>query len=135
MRLRMAQANVIGIYFDKFLSCVVGKCKYRDLVKMQPVKEFSMVTDEAFTLVVLENGWEEWIKIDPDTHFGLKNKQEDVTSARKWVVDSTPSMHGVQLNFVDGALLEYKDSMNSVRLFKTIENAMEIMMSSSTKRS
>jgi len=61
MHLRMAKANVIGIYFDKFLSCVVGKCKYRDLVKMQPVKEFATVTNEAFTLVVLENGWEEWI--------------------------------------------------------------------------
>ena len=77
MHLRMAQVNVIGIYFDKFLSCVVGKCKYCNLVKMPPVKEFAMVTDEAFTLVVLENGWEEWIKIDLDTHFGLKNKQED----------------------------------------------------------
>jgi len=31
---------------------------------MQPVKEFATVTDEAFTLVVLENGWQEWIKID-----------------------------------------------------------------------
>jgi len=83
MCLRTAQANVIGIYFDKFLACVVGKCKYRDLVKMQPVKEFATVTDEAFTLVVLENGWEEWIKIDPDSHFGLKNKQEDGNKRKK----------------------------------------------------
>jgi len=83
MHLRMTQANVIGIYFDKFLSCVVGKCKYQDLVKMQPVKEFAMVTNEAFTLVVLENGWEEWIKIDPDSHFGLKNKQEDGNKHKK----------------------------------------------------
>jgi len=76
MHLRQQGYEVIMTnFYNLFLSCIVGKCKWKKLVVLKKVMLFATVTDEAFALLVLENNWGVWLKEDPKDYF-MKNKKE-----------------------------------------------------------
>ena len=62
-------------FYNHFLPCVVGKCKWKKLVVLKKVPLFATVTDEAFALLVLENNWGVWLHEDAREYF-MKNKKE-----------------------------------------------------------
>jgi len=62
-------------FYNHFLSCVVGKCKWKKLVALKKVPLFATVTDEAFALLVLENNCGVWLHEDAKEYF-MKNKKE-----------------------------------------------------------
>jgi len=57
------------MFIKNFLACVVGKVQLKWNVKKSLITKFMSNSDEAFALLVLENGWDEWIKIDAHEHF------------------------------------------------------------------
>jgi len=66
---------VMTTFYNHFLSCVLGKCKWKKHVVLKKVPLFATVTDEAFALLVLENNWGVWLLEDPKEYF-MKNKKE-----------------------------------------------------------
>jgi len=62
-------------FYNHFLPCVVGKCKWKKLVILKKIPLFATVTDEAFALLVLENNWGVWLHEDAREYF-MKNKKE-----------------------------------------------------------
>jgi len=62
------------IFCNNFLACVVRKNEWKDMIKIKTVKEISTITDEAFALLILENIWDEWIKMDAIDY--LKRQKE-----------------------------------------------------------
>jgi len=76
MKLRQQGYKVImTTFYNHFLSCVMGKCKWKKHVILKEVPLFATVTDEAFALLVLENNWGVWLVEDPKEYF-IKNKKE-----------------------------------------------------------
>ena len=65
--------EVMTIFCNWFLSCVTGKHDWKRQTNSELIREFAMISDEAFALLVLENIWERWIKMDP-LQFFAKNK-------------------------------------------------------------
>jgi len=51
-------------FYDCILRCVVGKLKWKRLIRRNSLicREVT-VSDEAFALLALENGWAKWEKI------------------------------------------------------------------------
>ena len=64
------------IFCNWFLSCVTSKHDCKRQTNSELIREFATITDEAFALLVLENIWEGWIKMDP-LQFFAKNKNTE----------------------------------------------------------
>ena len=63
MCLRKNQNDGYFFFYDCILRCVVAKMRWKHLVRRnQPIDSLITVSDEAFALLVLENGWEKWTK-------------------------------------------------------------------------
>ena len=77
MKLRAGRETTMIHFYNNFLSCVVRKNDWKRNVTKQPVPKFTTNSDEAFALLVLENGWDEWIKIEPHEHFILKSGRNE----------------------------------------------------------
>ena len=69
MKLRVGAESTMIMFVENFLACVVGKVQWKRNVKKNLITKFTTNSDEAFALLVLENGWDEWIKIDAHEHF------------------------------------------------------------------
>ena len=72
MKLRVGAESTMIMFVENFLACVVGKVQWKRNVKKNLITKFTTNSDEAFALLVLENGWDEWIKIDAHEHFFSK---------------------------------------------------------------
>ncbi len=68
--------EVITIFCNHFLSCVTSKHDCKRQTNSELIRDFAMITDEAFALLVLENIWEGWIKMDPLQFFANKNTEK-----------------------------------------------------------
>jgi len=73
MKLRENPETMIT-FCDNFLSCVVGKVEWKRKVMKNLVQEIATNSDEGFALLVLENIWDEWSKIDAKEYFFAKHK-------------------------------------------------------------
>jgi len=63
MCLRKNQNDGYFFFYDCILRCVVAKMKWKHLVRRNlSIDTLITVLDEAFALLVLENGWEKWTK-------------------------------------------------------------------------
>ena len=77
MNLRKNKNNGYYFFYDCILRCVVAKMKWKKLVRKNlPISSLITVSDEAFALLVLENGWEKWKQ-----HY--ENKLQDVKEKKK----------------------------------------------------
>ena len=56
----------------EFLGMCCGKSAMEMKCQKNLITKFTTNSDEAFALLVLENGWDEWIKIDAHEHFFSK---------------------------------------------------------------
>ena len=67
MCLRKNQNDGYFFFYDCILRCVVAKMKWKHLVRRNlPIDTLITVSDEAFALLVLENGWEKWTELHKD---------------------------------------------------------------------
>lgn len=73
-QLLMLQSNqeVMTLFCNQFLACVTGKNDWKQQTKNKLIRDFATVSDEAFALLVLENIWDKWIKMDPLEFFSRK---------------------------------------------------------------
>ena len=62
-QMRGAPFETYAFFCDTFLSCVVGKIRYRRLVKGNPMTEVATISDEAFAHLLLENNFDRWVDI------------------------------------------------------------------------
>ena len=77
MNLRKNKNNGYYFFYDCILRCVVAKMKWKKLVRKNlPISSLITVSDEAFALLVLENGWEK-----QKQHY--ENKLKDVKEKKK----------------------------------------------------
>lgn len=55
-----ANTKSFRIFCDCFLSKVIGSSKWKEECISKTVSEIATISDEAFTLLLLENHWDEW---------------------------------------------------------------------------
>jgi len=77
-------------FCDHFLACVVGKVEWKRKVTKNLVKEIATNSDEGFALLVLENIWDEWSKIDAKEFFFAKHKNKNKKLAILSVISLSP---------------------------------------------
>lgn len=53
--------EVAKIFFDYFLSAVVGKVKWKKQVMQKKVSEIATISDEAMAILLLENSRDKWL--------------------------------------------------------------------------
>lgn len=64
LELRENVNNAYDFVYDCVLRCVVGKAQWKALLKNgSNISNIVSVSDEAFCLLVLDNGWDRWTKI------------------------------------------------------------------------
>ena len=68
--------EVFSIFSDSFLACLVGKMSYKSSVKNQRISSFVTVSDEAYTLLYLENCYDSW-KAEATSAAEVKKKYTD----------------------------------------------------------
>ena len=67
LQLRSNPNKAYTFFYDCVLRCVVGKTEWKRMIKLQkPIKDTVSVSDEAYALLLLENGWEKWSAIVRD---------------------------------------------------------------------
>jgi len=79
------------VTLERFVSCVVGHRLYKKRLTACPCRDEQLHTasDEAFMLLLLENGWDRWIDIYDNGH----NKPREEGS-RKWrFVSAEPMLY------------------------------------------
>ena len=77
MCLRKNQNDGYFFFYDCILRCVVAKMKWKHLVRRNlPIDTLITVSDEAFALLVLENGWEKWTKQHNEKTTNKKAKKD-----------------------------------------------------------
>lgn len=74
--------EVFEVFCDEFLRCVVGKLVWRDRVCYETVSDIATPSDEALTLLILENSWDRWEQI-----YEMKGDYRKATIATKWTSD------------------------------------------------
>jgi len=93
-------------FCDHFLSCIVGKVEWKQKVMKNLVKEIATNSDEGFTLLVLENIWDDWSKIDAKEYFLQNTKPTKVSNVNNQEEDDGLHIQREQLDLVDGMLKE-----------------------------
>ena len=89
--LKRQKEDTFFVFADTFLSRVVGMAFWRKHCAKLPISEMATVPDEAFTLLLLENYWEQWstknldeykseVTIDETTNQKKKGKQHGANS-------------------------------------------------------
>ena len=58
--LKRQKEDTFLVFADTFLSRVVGMAFWRKHCAKMPISEMATVSDEAFTLLLLENYWDQW---------------------------------------------------------------------------
>ena len=77
MCLRKNRNDGYLFFYDCILRCVVAKMRWKHLVRRnQPIDSLITVSDEAFALLVLENGWEKWTEQYKDKTTDKKARKE-----------------------------------------------------------
>jgi len=88
---------------------MIGSDRQKNLIR-----EFATVSDEAFALLVLENIWDKWIKMDPLEFFSRKkmfnNRQHNTRNNKQ--EENGQKNHMVHSSFVVGVWMELNNSMN-----------------------
>ena len=77
--LEMRENKNDGYYFfyDCILRCVVGRIKWKRIIREnRPISELVSCSDEAFGLLVLENGWNKWQQIHDQQIVDAKAKKQ-----------------------------------------------------------
>jgi len=75
--------------YNRFLRCVVGKTLWNDRVmKATGDNDLCSVSDEAFTLLVLENSWDRWADIHKKHQGNLFHRRG--VKKREWISDVAP---------------------------------------------
>ena len=55
--------EAFNTFVEVFVSVVIGRVRYSQLKFHKLLQNFCTESDEAFTLLLLENYWEAWIKM------------------------------------------------------------------------
>ncbi len=71
--------HVFTIFCVSFLACLVGKIIFKEKVLTEPIANFVTVSDEAYTLVYLENSYDRWM---------AESKDEPKPPTKKWTSDN-----------------------------------------------
>ena len=63
------QEKVYSVFFDRFVCCITGKTWFKSKIKEESSdqQEICTASDEAFTLLLLENSYERWADIYKNT--------------------------------------------------------------------
>ena len=77
MKLRSGDERVMMRFCDSWLSCVIGKNDWKKRRTKEKISEIATASDEAFALLVLENIWDEWIKVPIEEWENSKNKRQE----------------------------------------------------------
>ena len=67
--------STMKLFLESFVSCVVGRMKWRNLCHEQRISKIATATDEAFALLVLENIWDAWKEVDPQEYIMARSKR------------------------------------------------------------
>ena len=94
--------NHHGNVHQEFLSLCCWESAMEMKHKKNPITKFTSNSDEAFALLVLENGWDKWIKIDAHEHFISKHGLHEENTCKIVGVDATLWRQKAQFDLVDG---------------------------------
>ena len=87
--------QTMRILCDHFLPCVVGKKWWKmQILSGRHVNDIATVSDEAFVLLVLENIWDDMIKVNIDKYYRPKKRkktQEDEEGTRSGNSPNAPT--------------------------------------------
>jgi hypothetical protein len=68
MRMRKNQ-KAYAYFCENFLRCVVGKLEWKKCAHCMKISDIASPTDEAFTLLVLENIWDSWTAVVVEDYY------------------------------------------------------------------
>jgi len=86
--------QTMRILCDHFLPCVIGKKWWKmQILSGRHVNNITTVSDEAFVLLVLENIWDDMMKVNIDEYYRPKKgeKQEDEEGTRSGNSPNAPT--------------------------------------------
>ncbi len=75
LKLQEGNFDVMHVFVTHFLPCVSGKTNWLSNCKTKNL-ELTTVSNEALTLLLLENMWDKWIDHDPKEFFGPGERDE-----------------------------------------------------------
>jgi hypothetical protein len=67
--------DTMKLFLDSFVSCVVGRMRWRKETPKKIISKVATATDEAFALLVLENIWDAWKQVDPQEYVMARSKR------------------------------------------------------------
>ena len=100
-------AKTFAIFCNAFLSCTVGKVTYKERVMEERISSFVTISDEAYTVVYLENCYNRWLA-------EANGSEEDTHPEKKWT--SAPQSVTLYKGWDEDGIKRYN------KLFKSITN-------------
>ena len=83
--------DAYSIFFSKFVPCIVGKRRFRSLLKViTDEDEIATPSDEALALLTLENSGCRWDKIFENSEGKIRKFSKNETIPPDWMVDVPP---------------------------------------------
>jgi hypothetical protein len=126
-KLRHADFKVWSFFCEEFLPCVVGKSKWNHGCASSLMSTFVTVTDEALTLLLLENSWDTWHQTESKSY--TRNKEDLLQS--KWTVAAKAV--GRFGGWKEDGLERFNDLVKEVRKNRLEGNAVEVQFLASKK--
>jgi len=67
----------MNVLCNHFLPCVVGKKRWRMQIQAgKKINDIATVSDEAFILLILQNTWQDMMKLDINDYYWPKNRKK-----------------------------------------------------------
>ena len=98
-------AETFAIFCNAFLSCTVGKVTYKEKVMEERISSFVTISDEAYTLLYLENCYDRWLA-------EANGLQEETHPEKKWT--SAPQSATLYKGRNEAGIHRYNDLVTSI---------------------
>lgn len=98
MKMRAGDYATYAMFCREFLSCVVGKLRFRKNTRLVSMDEAATVNDEAFALLLLENSYDRWV----DVWTNRQNTNNWLGKHKRWESEVKPRYTNGGLIFTEG---------------------------------
>ena len=125
-KMRAGGYETYALFCDNFLSCVVGKLRYRKLVRGQRMTHVATSSDEAFALLLLENNYDRWLDVHNNSKGQAQAHETPPGKTKRWESDVSPkfTVGGLLLTggsrkykgWTDAGIVRYNELFHAVSL-------------------
>jgi hypothetical protein len=98
-------AETFAIFCNAFLSCTVGKVTYKERVMEERISSFVTISDEAYTLLYLENCYDRWLA-------EANGSEKQTHPEKKWT--SAPQSATLYKGWDEAGIHRYNDLVSSI---------------------